>query len=328
MTTLASHPLEPVLFEIAHFIVFASGTGLLALLILLLFVALSNLYSPEGRGIDPSHIWVNTRTGRKHRDATVRDVYEKRHGRGAWLSKVRRERSVLIISGFVISLMVSITALIYATNHLSVVVMSQMIARWGITVTIVVGCILGLYGCISIIPAGFVFWDIAGSIPSTDTNMELMSRYESPSLFSVILRALLLLSRVIWGAFILVYSWLPAIHSGGFENVFPKTVIAFYLGSAMYWFWGAFTPKPKPTAEYVEKQQRQKQREAIPELFQELHSDEYSKAERVMRGVCILASDQVNAKGRRATVQQLERITGEKYGDDVDRWCDWLKANS
>lgn len=146
---------------IAHLFAFGQSSGVVIGLIVAGFMALSLLYSPSGSMVDRSHIWVSARSGKKTGNATVKQVYEKKHGRGSWEKKVERERYVL--AGFlgIVALGLSIYGVSYLLNEVELEILREARALFPTTFLFAAGWFVsGLIGCLSLVAIYlFVFWD-------------------------------------------------------------------------------------------------------------------------------------------------------------------------
>ncbi|MBK7408883.1 MAG: hypothetical protein IPL49_05530 [Saprospirales bacterium] len=72
------------------------GVGLLAFLIM---VFLRGRYNPQGYSPSGTHIWVFQDTGRKFKDASECEMYEREHGPGSWTKKVEAEKKAFAYIG-------------------------------------------------------------------------------------------------------------------------------------------------------------------------------------------------------------------------------------
>ncbi len=78
----------------------AAAVGFFTFLIVAFF---RSKYHPAGYNPSGTHEWVFQDTGRKFRDATELEMYERQHGPGSWQRKVEAEkRSFVYIGGLVV----------------------------------------------------------------------------------------------------------------------------------------------------------------------------------------------------------------------------------
>jgi hypothetical protein len=70
-----------------------------AILLVWIPVLLAAAYNPSGSSIPGTHEWRIVGSGAKHRDATEREVYEHRHGHGAWDAAVQTTKLGIGIVG-------------------------------------------------------------------------------------------------------------------------------------------------------------------------------------------------------------------------------------
>ena len=82
---------------LAEYFIFCQVIGYIVVGIFLLVVLFPKLYNPSGRETDRTHQWVYARSRKKYRDASVRDVYENKHGVGTWEDKVKGDRKFLLV---------------------------------------------------------------------------------------------------------------------------------------------------------------------------------------------------------------------------------------
>lgn len=72
-------------------------------LIYLITIFARNRYNPKGYSSSGTHIWVFQDTGRKFKDATEYEMYEREHGPGSWMKKVEAEKNTFVYIGGVVA---------------------------------------------------------------------------------------------------------------------------------------------------------------------------------------------------------------------------------
>jgi hypothetical protein len=276
------------LYSFIYFLSFACSSGYLLGLV---FRFLIDHYSPKGSSTDTSHIWVYADSGRKYSDATVRAVYERKHGSGSWNSKIESEKRLIWSIGLTLSAVGPLSAKWRATPF--------PISFFDLELILVfLGCVLSL--------AFYLFsskydWDLLSSAVFD------LRKYKPESYVGLFFWLLLPVYLGIPAGLIMLYCLIPAIRLPVFEEVIPIMLLFFLTGIALLVYRMLRPRKPKLTEEYEKALADEKARKELITHFARL----------------LMNSDSLEK--RKQSARALSLLTGKGFGDDLERWEKWYK---
>jgi len=325
------------IFVFASFIIFCQVTDILAAGILLGAIYLPRAYSPKGWSIDTTHQWIYAKTGRKHRDATVKDVYEHQHGYGSWEKKVERERKFLQVVCIIAAIGLIIYGINYMVQSYRFPILIQVKALIKSNVLFWISWIgLSSTGCFSIFMIKYVFWDLILVSNSTSYAVDGCPKehqYKNPSLFTLIWRGSFLLLVVLMQIYLSIILVFPGLSVTKFGSAFLTLLPNLYSAAGMLFVFGAFIIRPKYNTDYEYHQTRQQDfnttKDAMEGAFQLLVSNETPLQGRYLTALFLLRErNNLTPQGKMQVVEVLKILTGEDFGEDYQSWITWLKART
>ncbi len=325
------------IFVFASFVIFCQVTGILAAGIILVAVYLPRAYSHKGWSIDTTHQWIYAKTGRKHRDATVKDVYEHQHGYGSWEKKVERERKFLQVVCIIAAIGLIIYGINYMVQSYRFPILIQVKALIKSNVLFWISWIgFTLAGCFSIFMVIFVFWDLMvtfNTFAYTVDGRPQAPKYENPSLLKLLWRLLLFIAVVLIQIYLSIILFFPSLSGTKFGSAYLTLLPDLYWFAGMLFMVGAIFSRPKYGSDYEYRMNReqdaQSTKDAMEGAFQLLVSKETPLQGRYLTALYLLRErNNLTPQGKRQVVEVLKLLSREDFGDDYQRWITWLQART
>jgi len=314
---------------LAAFAIFGQASGLLVAGVIYLFYRGAQAYDNKGTETDRSHIWVNTESGKKVSDASVRSVYEKQHGYGSWEKKVQKERGCVTVFALIIAVILTVVGFSYLSFTAKLPLLTSVQALLGSNLLYWVSWVLlAISGCFVIYMLYFVFWDLAHyntSLAFSPSGHLLGFNNDPPSLLIILPKGIALFFAVILNISILIFVFFPSLSTAPIGVHFSFLLTLTFLISGILWFFGLLLQDHKVKKEFNQAESPDEKKKRLDSAVQTLFGKDSEDKERLIAAFVLLHErDSLTVDGKKSLVDVLEVASGENFGTDYPKWEEWI----
>lgn len=313
----------------AAYAIFSQASGLLVAGVLYLFYRIAQSYNPKGTETDHSHIWVYAKSGKKVSDASVKAVYEKKHGFGSWEKKVKQDRGCVTVFAMITAVLLTVFGF-YALSfsiQLPLLVSVQSLLGAGVLYW-VSWVLLAALGCFAIFMLTFVFYDLLNYYNSWEFSPGgalLGFQNEPPSFWIQLPKFIALILTVLLNIAVLSFTFFPNLRGAPIGRHYSTALFLTFVISGILWFFGVLLQDIKVSKEAQRRQELEEQKKGIETAVELFFGNDTEIKERLVSGLVLIGNqDKLTPDGRKSVVDVLKMISGQDFGTDYKKWEEWL----